>query len=76
MDQDEDTERQGTPGGNGVSTDPDDVRAIMEHTREALEASAAELERAKRLLRETAKVVGGEEPPNGEPSGGSGRSAR
>jgi hypothetical protein len=40
----------------------------MEHTREALEASAVELERAKRLLRETASLVDGETPPDGDPS--------
>ena len=48
----------------------------MEHTREALEASAAELERAKRLLRETASLVEGETPPDGGSSGTAGGASR
>ena len=39
-----------TPEGN-------DVRATMELTRQALESSAAEIERARRLLRETEELV-------------------
>jgi len=54
MTSDEHPERQDPSSEEGVSTEADEVRAAMEHTREALEASAAELERAKRLLRETA----------------------
>ena len=34
-----------------------EVRATMEQTREVLEASGAEIERAKRLLRETESLV-------------------
>lgn len=71
---DEDSEREDPRRGEGPNTEVDEVRAVMDHTREALESSAAELERAKRLLRETAKAVGGEEPVDDEPSGGSGRS--
>jgi len=68
MTSDEHPERQDASVGEGVSTEPDEVRAAMEHTREALEAAAAELERAKRLLRETASLADGETPPNGDPS--------
>jgi hypothetical protein len=39
-------------GSYGVSTEELDVRATMELTRQALEASGAEVERSKRLLRE------------------------
>lgn len=35
----------------------DEVRVSMEQTREVLEASGAEIERAKRLLRETESLV-------------------
>ena len=35
----------------------DEVRTTMEQTREVLEASDAEIERAKRLLRETESLV-------------------
>ena len=40
-----------------ASTEPGNVRATMELTRQALEASAAELERSRRLLRETEELV-------------------
>jgi hypothetical protein len=76
MTPDEHPERQDPSIGEGVSTEPDDVRAAMEHTREALEASAAELERAKRLLRETASLVEGETPPDGGSSGTAGGASR
>ena len=35
----------------------DEFRATMEQTREVLESSGAEIERAKRLLRETEALV-------------------
>ena len=44
-------------GSYGASTEELDVRATMELTRQALEASAAEVERSKRLLRETEDLV-------------------
>ena len=75
MTSDDHPERQDPSTGERVSTEPDDVRAAMEHTREALEASAAELERAKRLLRVTASLVEGETPPDGDPSGAAGGSS-
>jgi hypothetical protein len=40
----------------------------MEQSREALESSAAELERAKRLMRETATLVDGRGPADDETS--------
>ncbi len=44
-------------GGQGRSEQEADVRVTMEVTRQALEASAAEIERSKRLLRETEEVI-------------------
>ena len=44
-------------GGQPASTEDVDVRATMDLTRQALEASAAEIVRAKRLLRETEELV-------------------
>ena len=75
MTPDEHPERQDPSIGEAVSTEPDEVRAAMEHTREALEASAVELQRAKRLLRETASLVDGETPPDGDLSGAAGGSS-
>ncbi len=59
MDRDETPAREPQPAP-GTSADDDQVRVAIEQTREALEASAAEIERAKRLLRETEELV---EPP-------------
>jgi hypothetical protein len=50
------------------------VRVTLEQTRQALEASAAEIERAKRLLRDTEELGNQPVPPpassndEGEPS--------
>ena len=49
--------------GNPASTEDVDVRATMDLTRQALEASAAEIERAKRLLRETEELIDLPVPP-------------
>jgi hypothetical protein len=51
----EDTEERRNP--EGTTTEPEEVRAVMQQTREALQASGVELERAKRLLRETERLV-------------------
>jgi hypothetical protein len=75
MTSDDHPERQDSSVRERVSTEADEVRAAMEHTREALEASAAELERAKRLLRETAGLVESETPPDGDLSGAAGGSS-
>ena len=44
-------------GVTGTTAEDAEVRATIEQTREVLESSGAELERAKRLLRETDKLV-------------------
>ena len=44
-------------GGQGRIEQEADVRVTMEVTRQALEASAAEIERSKRLLRQTDEVI-------------------
>src|SRR5829696_3136301 len=44
-------------GVTGTTAEDAEVRATIEQTREVLESSGAELERAKRLLRETEKLV-------------------
>ena len=44
-------------GGQGPGAEEVEVRVTMEQTRQALEASAAEIERSKRLLRETEELV-------------------
>src|SRR3954471_10638267 len=50
-------------GVTGVTPEDAEVRATIEQTREALESSGAELERARRLLRETEKRVDEAGPP-------------
>ena len=40
-----------------VIADDADVRATMDATRQVLEASAAEINRSKRLLRETEELI-------------------
>ena len=44
--------------GQGTTTEDAEVRVTMERTRQALESSGAEVERSKRLLRETEELVG------------------
>jgi len=48
-----------------TSSDAEEIRATMEQTREVLEASGAEIERAKRLLRETEDLL--DLPASSEP---------
>ena len=50
-------------GGPPLGTDDAEVRLTIEQTRQALEASAAEIERAKRLLRETEELGNLPVPP-------------
>ncbi len=50
-----------------VSAGDEDVRATMDLTRQALDASMAEIERSKRLLRETQELAEPPVPP--EPDG-------
>ena len=55
-------------GGPPLSGDDADVRLTIEQTRQALEASAAEIERSKRLLRETEELGSQPVPPLASPS--------
>ena len=53
-----DRDEQERRGDQDTAADTEnEVRATMEQTRDALEASAAEIERAKRLLRETVSLL-------------------
>ena len=54
------------PDDADVSSGDAEVRVTMEKTRKAIEASNAEIERAKRLLRETEELIDLPVPP---PSG-------
>jgi len=54
------------PDSPPTSSDDEEVRAIIEQTREALEASGAEIERSKRLLRETEDLL--DLPASSEPA--------
>ncbi len=49
--------------GQHVSAEDEDVRVTMEQSRQALAASAAEIERSKRLLRETRELGNLAVPP-------------
>ena len=60
-------EPQGTPS---LSADEADVRLTIELTRQAIEASAAEIERAKRLRRETEELGNQPVPPPAHPNDG------
>ena len=53
MDEQDNKPAQQPQGRPPVGTDDADVRVAIEQTRQALEASAAEIERSKRLLRDT-----------------------
>ncbi len=57
MNKDDKLPAQEPSGAQGTSAQESDVRVAMEVTRQALEASAAEIERSKRLVRETEEVV-------------------
>jgi hypothetical protein len=74
MDEQDNKPAQEAQGGLPLSTDDADVRVTIEQTRQALEASAAEIERSKRLLRDTEELGKLPIPPpvnssdDGEPS--------
>ena len=74
MDEQDNKPAQEPQGGPPLSTADADVRVTIEQTRQALEASAAEIERAKRLLRDTEQLGNLPIPPpansndEGEPS--------
>jgi hypothetical protein len=74
MDEVDNKPAQEAQGGLPLSTDDADVRVAIEQTRQALEASAAEIERSKRLLRDTEEFGKLPIPPpvnssdDGEPS--------
>jgi hypothetical protein len=75
MDEVDNKPAQEAQGGLPLSTDDADVRVTIEQTRQALEASAAEIERSKRLLRDTEELGNQPVPPppanssdDGEPS--------
>ena len=56
-------------GVTGTTAEDAEVRATIEQTREVLQSSGAELERAKRLLRETEKLVDAPRSPASEDAG-------
>jgi len=56
MDEQDEKPAQETQGGPPLGADDADVRVTIEQSRQALKASAAEIERAKRLLRETEEL--------------------
>jgi hypothetical protein len=76
MDEQDNKPAQEPKGGPPLGADDADVRVAIEieQTRQALEASAAEIERSKRLLRETEELGPQPVPPpansndDGEPS--------
>ena len=53
MDEQDNKPAQQPQGRPPLGTDDADVRVAIEQTRQALEASAAEIERSKHLLRDT-----------------------
>ena len=61
---------QGSPQrGLPTSVEGDEVRATMEQARQALEASRSEIQRAKRLLRETEELADAQGGSKAEDSG-------
>ena len=56
MDEQENRPAQEPQGGPPLSAGDAELRVAIEQTRQALEASAAEIERAKRLLRDTEEL--------------------
>ena len=56
MNEQDDKPAQGSQDGPPLGAEDADVRVSIEQTRQALEASAAEIERSKRLLRETEEL--------------------
>jgi hypothetical protein len=57
VDEEDEQRAREFPTGEGVGAEDADVRVTLEQTRQALEASVAEIERAKRLLRETEPLI-------------------
>ena len=63
MDEQDNKPAQQPQGRPPLGTDDADVRVAIEQTRQALEASAAEIERSKRLLRDTEELGNLPVPP-------------
>ena len=63
MDEQDNRPAQEPQGGPPLGAGDADVRVAIEQTRQALEASAAEMERSKRLLRETEELGNQPVPP-------------
>ena len=75
MDEQDDKTAQEPQGGPPLGAGDAELRVAIEQTRQALEASAAEIERSKRLLRDTEELGNQPVPPppanfsdDGEPS--------
>jgi hypothetical protein len=75
MDEQDDKPAQEAQGGPSLGAGDTELRVAIEQTRQALEASAAEIERSKRLLRDTEELGNQPVPPppanssdDGEPS--------
>ncbi len=64
MDEQDNKPAQEAQGGPPLGAGDAELRVAIEQTRQALEASAAEIERSKRLLRETEELVS---PPDPSP---------
>jgi hypothetical protein len=69
MDEQDNKPAQEPQGGSPLSAEDVDVRLTIEQTRQALEASAAEIERSKRLLRDTEELGNLPVPPPPASSG-------
>ena len=75
MDEQDNKPAQEPRGGPPLGAGDAELRVAIEQTRQALEASAAEIERSKRLLRDTEELGNQPDPPppanfsdDGEPS--------
>jgi hypothetical protein len=75
MDEQDNKPAQEPQGGPPLGAGDAELRVAIEQTRQALEASAAEIERSKRLLRDTEELGNQPVPPppanssdDGEPS--------
>ena len=74
MDEQDDKTTQDRQGGPPLGVGDAELRVAIEQSRQALEASAAEIERSKRLLRDTEELGNQPVPPpvnssdDGEPS--------
>ena len=63
MDEQDNKPAQEPQGGPPLGTGDAELRVALEQTRQALEASAAEIERSKRLLRDTEELGNQPAPP-------------